>query len=123
MSAGLKDAIDAAFEQRQGVKPGQGGDIAEAVEQALMLLDSGQARVAQKVDGSWIVNDWLKKAILLSFRLNENRLMGGSEPGPWWDKVTPKFSGWTAEAFGRPASAPCQERSCGDQPILLQALS
>lgn len=84
MSAGLKDAIDAAFEQRQGVKPGQGGDIAEAVEQALMLLDSGQARVAQKVDGSWIVNDWLKKAILLSFRLNENRLMGGSEPGPWW---------------------------------------
>ncbi len=101
MSTGLQDAINAAFEQRQGIKPGQGGDIAKAVEQALMLLDSGQARVAQKLDGSWIVNDWLKKAILLSFRLNENRLMGGSEPGPWWDKVPVKFSGWTPEAFGQ----------------------
>jgi 2,3,4,5-tetrahydropyridine-2-carboxylate N-succinyltransferase len=99
MTASLKDAIDAAFEQRQDIKPGQQGDVAEAVEQALALLDSGQARVAEKKDGAWVVNDWLKKAILLSFRLNENRLMGAAVPGPWWDKVPAKFSGWTEERF------------------------
>jgi 2,3,4,5-tetrahydropyridine-2,6-dicarboxylate N-succinyltransferase len=99
MTASLKDAIDAAFEQRQDIKPGQQGDVAEAVEQALALLDSGQARVAEKKDGAWVVNDWLKKAILLSFRLNENRLMGDPVPGPWWDKVPAKFSGWTEERF------------------------
>ncbi len=99
MSTGLKDAINAAFEQRHGIEPGQDEGIAKAVGQALMLLDSGEARVAEKSGGSWIVNDWLKKAILLSFRLNENQLMGGPEPGPWWDKVPAKFSGWTAEAF------------------------
>jgi 2,3,4,5-tetrahydropyridine-2-carboxylate N-succinyltransferase len=95
----LKDAIDAAFERRQDIKPGQAGGVADAVEQALSLLDSGRARVAEKKDGVWIVNDWLKKAILLSFRLNENQLMGQTVPGPWWDKVPAKFSGWTAEAF------------------------
>jgi 2,3,4,5-tetrahydropyridine-2-carboxylate N-succinyltransferase len=99
MTASLKDAIDAAFEQRQDIKPGQQGAVAEAVEQALALLDSGQARVAEKKDGAWVVNDWLKKAILLSFRLNENRLMGGPAPGPWWDKVPAKFTGWTEERF------------------------
>jgi 2,3,4,5-tetrahydropyridine-2,6-dicarboxylate N-succinyltransferase len=99
MTASLKDAIDAAFEQRQDIKPGQQGDVAEAVEQALALLDSGQARVAEKRDGAWVVNDWLKKAILLSFRLNESRLMGDPVPGPWWDKVPAKFSGWTEERF------------------------
>ena len=99
MTAGLKNAIDAAFEQRQDIKPGQQGSVAEAVGQALMLLDSGQARVAEKKDGAWVVNGWLKKAILLSFRLNENRLMGQPVPGPWWDKVPTKFSGWTEESF------------------------
>jgi 2,3,4,5-tetrahydropyridine-2,6-dicarboxylate N-succinyltransferase len=99
MTASLKHAIDAAFEQRQDIKPGQRGAIAEAVEQALALLDSGQARVAEKKDGAWAVNDWLKKAILLSFRLNENRTMGGPVPGPWWDKVPAKFEGWTGETF------------------------
>ena len=99
MTAGLKDAIDAAFEQRQDIEPGQTGAVAEAVEQALTLLDRGQARVAEKIDGVWVVNEWLKKAILLSFRLNENRLMGGPVPGPWWDKVPAKFSGWTEETF------------------------
>jgi 2,3,4,5-tetrahydropyridine-2,6-dicarboxylate N-succinyltransferase len=99
MTARLKDAIDAAFERRQDIKPGQTGDVAEAVEQALALLDSGQMRVAEKKDGAWVVNDWLKKAILLSFRLNENQLMGGPVPGPWWDKVPAKFSSWTGEQF------------------------
>ena len=99
MTAGLKDVIDAAFEQRQDIKPGPKGSVAEAVEQALALLDSGQVRVAEKRGGVWAVNGWLKKAILLSFRLNETRLMGQSVPGPWWDKVPAKFSGWTEESF------------------------
>lgn len=99
MTTGLKDAIEAAFEHRQQIKPGHTDGIAKAVEQTLMLLDTGQARVAEKKDGAWIVNDWLKKAILLSFRLNENKLMGGPLPGPWWDKIPGKFAGWTPEMF------------------------
>jgi len=99
MISALKELIDSAFEERQSLKPGQGGDVAAAVEAALDLLDRGEARVAEKKDGSWIVHDWLKKAILLSFRLNANRLIGEAEPGPWWDKVSTKFSGWSAEAF------------------------
>ena len=81
MSTGLKDAIDAAFERRQDVKPGQDEALPRLLEQALMLLDRVRRALPRNVDGSWIVNDWLKKAILLSFRLNENRLMGGAEPG------------------------------------------
>jgi 2,3,4,5-tetrahydropyridine-2-carboxylate N-succinyltransferase len=99
MAAGLKDAIDAAFERRQDIKPGQDDAAASAVRSALALLDSGRARVAEKINGSWTVHDWLKKAILLSFRLNENRIMGDTIPWPWWDKVELKFSGWTADMF------------------------
>jgi 2,3,4,5-tetrahydropyridine-2-carboxylate N-succinyltransferase len=99
MTASLKDAIEAAFERRQDLKPGQNDAVAHAVESALALLDSGGARVAEKKDGSWIVHDWLKKAILLSFRLNENRLMGDAVPGPWWDKVPAKFAGWSSGRF------------------------
>jgi 2,3,4,5-tetrahydropyridine-2,6-dicarboxylate N-succinyltransferase len=99
MSTGLKEIIDTAFEQRQSLNAGQNDDVAQAVQSALALLDSGQARVAEKIDGAWTVHGWLKKAILLSFRLNENCLMGVSVPGPWWDKVPGKFSGWEAEAF------------------------
>jgi 2,3,4,5-tetrahydropyridine-2,6-dicarboxylate N-succinyltransferase len=107
MTTDLRDVIDAAFEDRQSVKPGQKGEIADAVEAALALLDTGQARVAEKKDGAWIVHDWLKKAVLLSFRLNDNRVMGLAvgpvegplSPGPWWDKVPTKFSGWKADTF------------------------
>jgi 2,3,4,5-tetrahydropyridine-2-carboxylate N-succinyltransferase len=99
MTAGLKEAIDAAFERRQELKPGQDRAVAAAVESALKLLDSGTMRVAEKKDGAWVVNEWLKKAILLSFRLNENRTMGQPEPGPWWDKVPLKFADWTAQGF------------------------
>ncbi len=106
MTTDLKETIDAAFERRQEIKPGHGGEVAEAVEAALALLDSGQARVAEKRDGAWVVNDWLKKAVLLSFRLNDNCVMGPASgapvttaPGPWWDKVPTKFQGWTANNF------------------------
>ena len=67
MTTNLQNVIDAAFEDRVNIKPGQKGEIAEAVEAALALLDSGQARVAEKKDGEWIVHAWLKKAVLLSF--------------------------------------------------------
>jgi 2,3,4,5-tetrahydropyridine-2,6-dicarboxylate N-succinyltransferase len=108
MTAELKAAIDAAFEERHAIKPGQKGEVADAVEAALALLDSGEARVAEKVGAAWVVHEWLKKAVLLSFRLNDNRIMGPAvgapvtgptSPGPWWDKVPTKFSGWTAERF------------------------
>ncbi len=102
MTTNLQNVIDAAFEDRQNIKVGQKGEIADAVEAALALLDSGQARVAEKKDGEWIVHAWLKKAVLLSFRLNDNRIMGSSgtaSPGPWWDKVPTKFSGWTEDRF------------------------
>ena len=108
MTTNLQNVIDAAYEDRQNIKVGQKGEIAEAVEAALALLDSGRARVAEKKDGEWIVHAWLKKAVLLSFRLNDNRIMGPAigapvtgptSPGPWWDKVPTKFSGWTEDRF------------------------
>ncbi len=99
MSTDLKDVIDAAFEQRETVKPGQKGKVADAVEAALTLLDDGRLRVAEKKDGEWLVHPWLKKAVLLSFRLNDNSVIGSASPGPWWDKVPTKFSGWTEDRF------------------------
>jgi len=100
MTNDLKAVIDAAFEDRQSIRFGQKGEIAEAVEAALSLLDEGKARVAEKVGGEWVVNQWLKKAVLLSFRLNDNTLLGdGEAPGPWWDKVPSKFAGWDEARF------------------------
>jgi 2,3,4,5-tetrahydropyridine-2-carboxylate N-succinyltransferase len=107
MRAELQRVIDAAWEDRDSVGPGIGGEVRDAVEGAIGLLDSGKARVAEKDEGGWTVNQWLKKAILLSFRLNENHLIEsmpgylGSRhtPGPWWDKVPSKFRGWHEENF------------------------
>ncbi|MFT4078045.1 2,3,4,5-tetrahydropyridine-2,6-dicarboxylate N-succinyltransferase [Rhodomicrobium sp.] len=100
MTNDLKAVIDAAFEDRQSIRFGQKGEIAEAVEAALSLIDEGKARVAEKVGGEWVVNQWLKKAVLLSFRLNDNTLLGdGEAPGPWWDKVPSKFAGWDEARF------------------------
>lgn len=102
---GLKETIEAAYEARPSIVPGQGGNVANAVEAALDLLDRGEVRVAEKISGSWIIHEWLKKAILLGFRLKNSTLMGESggdetaAPGPWWDKVPLKFSGWSADRF------------------------
>jgi len=97
----LAKTIDAAFDQRDGVTPSTKGPVREAVEAALDLLDRGAARVAEKQpDGSWRVNQWLKKAVLLSFRLNDMTVIGGG-PGKaaWWDKVASKFDGWDEQKF------------------------
>ena len=72
----LQPAIEAAWEARDTLTPETRGETRDAVQAALDLLDSGQARVAEKIDGTWTTHQWLKKAVLLSFRLNANRLMG-----------------------------------------------
>ncbi len=103
--ARLHTLIDQAFEDRARITPETAGDVRDAVEAALDLLDSGKARVAEKIPGatgpnSWKVNQWLKKAVLLSFRLNENRIIAGGPGGAaWWDKVPSKFEGWGENRF------------------------
>ncbi|MEM7068386.1 MAG: 2,3,4,5-tetrahydropyridine-2,6-dicarboxylate N-succinyltransferase [Pseudomonadota bacterium] len=97
----LEATIEAAFENRDSVSISTQGEIREAVEEALNLLDSGKARVADRgEDGSWTVNQWLKKAVLLSFRLNDMEvIMGGNGQSTWWDKVPSKFEGWGENRF------------------------
>jgi 2,3,4,5-tetrahydropyridine-2-carboxylate N-succinyltransferase len=99
--AELASTIDDAFEHREGIGPATRGAVREAVEAALDLLDSGRARVAEKAaDGTWRVNQWLKKAVLLSFRLNDMAIIpGGPGHAVWWDKVASKFDGWEAARF------------------------
>jgi 2,3,4,5-tetrahydropyridine-2,6-dicarboxylate N-succinyltransferase len=99
--AELAKTIDAAFEQRNDVGPSTKGPVRDAVEQALDLLDRGAARVAEKgADGAWQVNQWLKKAVLLSFRLNDMSVIpGGPGKAVWWDKVPSKFDGWGDNRF------------------------
>jgi 2,3,4,5-tetrahydropyridine-2-carboxylate N-succinyltransferase len=98
--ADLAAKIDAAFEARAEINLATKGEVREAVETALALLDSGQARVAEKIDGKWQVNQWLKKAVLLSFRLNDNKLIEGAPGGSsYWDKVPTKFEGWGENRF------------------------
>ena len=95
----LETAIEAAWEARDTVTPAS-EDVRAVVEQALELLDSGKARVAEKVGGEWQVNQWLKKAVLLSFRLSDNVPMDfGAGGAPAFDKVPLKFTGWDADRF------------------------
>ena len=100
MSADLAAAIEQAWENRAEVTPAS-KDVGEAVEAALALLDSGKARVAEPDGaGGWTVNQWLKKAVLLSFRLNDNAVVAGGAAGaPAFDKVPSKFDGWDADAW------------------------
>jgi 2,3,4,5-tetrahydropyridine-2-carboxylate N-succinyltransferase len=104
-SSNFETLIDAAWEDRDSISTDTGGEIRDAIEAALDGLDSGKFRVAEKRSGGWQVNQWLKKAVLLSFRLNETVVIPGG-PGdpargasPWWDKVPSKFSGWDAGRF------------------------
>ena len=95
----LSAAIEAAWDARDTVTP-ESADVRRAVEAAFGLLESGAARVAEKIDGAWAVNQWLKKAVLLSFRLNDNVLVeGGAAGAPAFDKVASKFAGWDAARF------------------------
>jgi len=98
--AALEKTIDAAFDDRANVSPSTTGAVRAAVDEALALLDSGKVRVAEKGDGGWTVNQWLKKAVLLSFRLNAMAVIkGGPGDSTWWDKVPSKFDGWGPQEF------------------------
>ncbi len=101
----LKSVIEAAWQDREGISPATGGEVRDAIEAALDGLDSGELRVAEKSDGAWHVNQWLKMAVLVSFRLYDMAPMRGgpSDPergeAPWFDKVAPKFAGWGENQF------------------------
>jgi 2,3,4,5-tetrahydropyridine-2,6-dicarboxylate N-succinyltransferase len=96
----LQTVIEAAWDARDTVNPATQGEVREAVETALDLLDQGRARVAAKQGNEWIVNQWLKKAVLLSFRLYDMAPIAGAPDGAtWWDKVPSKFAGMTPESF------------------------
>ncbi|MFL5258822.1 MAG: 2,3,4,5-tetrahydropyridine-2,6-dicarboxylate N-succinyltransferase [Hyphomicrobiales bacterium] len=96
----IEKIIEQAWERRDEITPGTGGEVRSAVERALAMLDRGEARVAEKQNGEWVTNQWLKKAVLLSFRLNDMTLIGNGPGGAaWWDKVPSKFEGWTGEKF------------------------
>ncbi len=99
--ADLAKIIDEAFEQREHIGPATKGPVREAVEAALDLLDRGAKRVAEReANGRWRVNQWLKKAVLLSFRLNDMSVIsGGPGKAVWWDKVSSKFEGWDEARF------------------------
>ena len=99
----LARIIDGAFEDRDKIGPKTRGAVRKAVDSALAQLDAGEARVAERqVDGRWQVNQWLKKAVLLSFRLNDMSVIaGGPGTAVWWDKVDSKFKGWTPARFRR----------------------
>jgi 2,3,4,5-tetrahydropyridine-2-carboxylate N-succinyltransferase len=99
----LKAEVDSAWASRDTLSPTTGGGVRTAVEEVLRRLDSGELRVAEKSGGAWITHQWLKEAILLSFRLYPNEVMRagalGGQVGPWWDKVPGKFDGWEAARF------------------------
>jgi 2,3,4,5-tetrahydropyridine-2-carboxylate N-succinyltransferase len=99
--AQLQPVVESAFERRDAIGVSTGGEVRHAVEAALQLLDDGKARVAERGgDGAWVVNEWLKKAVLLSFRLNDMSVIPGGPGGAqWWDKVPSKFEGWGENRF------------------------
>jgi len=97
--AALQQIIETAFEQRLSITPSNvSPEVKHAVETVLALLDSGQARVAEKIAGEWVTHQWLKKAVLLSFRINDNQLMDGAE-SRFYDKVPLKYANYSAERF------------------------
>jgi 2,3,4,5-tetrahydropyridine-2-carboxylate N-succinyltransferase len=98
--ADLAATIEAAWEDRAAVSTDTRGNVRDAVEAALDLLDGGSVRVAEKIGDDWVVNQWLKKAVLLSFRLTPMAMIPGAPGGAsWWDKVPSKFAGMDAAAF------------------------
>ena len=100
MSQDLQAVVETAWENRDAISVATQGAVREAVEETLSRLDAGTLRVASRGDdGVWTTHQWTKQAILLSFRLNANQLVEADMPGPYWDKVPSKFSGWDAARF------------------------
>lgn len=97
--------IDTAWENRSAINSSTSGETRDAIEQVITSLDSGQYRVTEKSGSDWVVNQWLKKAVLMSFRLNDSTVIssglnyGDMGDAPWFDKVPSKFSGWTHDDY------------------------
>lgn len=105
VKAQLESVIESAFDNRDSVNYDTKGEIRDAVNATLDMMDAGELRVAEKTSGEWVVNQWAKKAVLLSFRLNDMETIAGA-PGVnanWWDKVPSKFEGWGEEDFRKAA--------------------
>jgi 2,3,4,5-tetrahydropyridine-2-carboxylate N-succinyltransferase len=104
MTGDLQAVIDRAWDDRDGIGPDTKGEVRQAVDAAIAALDSGKARIAEKEGAVWAVHQWLKKAVLLSFRLNPMEAIGGGPGGAhWWDKVPSKFAGWGDKDFAAAA--------------------
>ncbi|HEC09412.1 MAG TPA: 2,3,4,5-tetrahydropyridine-2,6-dicarboxylate N-succinyltransferase [Acidimicrobiales bacterium] len=100
ISDALVEVVDQAWEARDSLGPGTTGEVREVVDRILDALDSGTLRVADKDSGEWVVHQWVKKAVLLSFRLNPMEVIEGGPGGAvWWDKVPSKFAGWGSAEF------------------------
>jgi 2,3,4,5-tetrahydropyridine-2-carboxylate N-succinyltransferase len=100
MSEQPEAVIDRAWDQRESLGPSTRGEVRLAVDSAIAALDRGEARIAEKVGREWTVHQWLKKAVLLSFRLNPMEMIAGGPAGAhWWDKVPSKFAGWGQREF------------------------
>jgi len=96
----LKSFIDGAFDHASEITPDTKGVVRDAVEEVLNLLDKGELRVAEKVGREWVVHQWVKKAILLSFRLEDaHKIPGGPDGSSWWDKIPVKFEKWKTKDF------------------------
>ena len=100
MTADLQSVIERAWDARDSVGPASKGEVRHAVDAAIAALDSGEARIAEKTSDGWTVRQWLRKAVLLSFRLNPKEAIAGGPGGAhWWDKVASKFAGWGEQEF------------------------
>ena len=122
----LAALINAAWEDRAELTTDTTGEVREAVDASLSLLDSGEVRVAEPDgEGGWTVNEWLKKAVLLSFRLNPNVIMDGGpgHRGTWWDKVPSKFEGWGGQSLKPQGFGPSRQRRFAVAHISRQARS
>ena len=96
----LQNNIENIWLNKESVNSNSSGEVKDYIEKTLQLLDSGQIRVSEKINGTWTVNEWIKKAVLLSFRIRPLDLIdGGPENSKWWDKIPSKFSEWTQEDF------------------------
>jgi len=104
MDQQLQAVIDRAWEERDSVGPTTRGEVRHAVDEVIAQLDRGDARIAEQRNGEWTVHQWLKKAVLLSFRLNPMEAISGAPGGShWWDKVPSKFAGWGEKEFASAA--------------------
>jgi 2,3,4,5-tetrahydropyridine-2-carboxylate N-succinyltransferase len=104
MTNDLQAVIEGAWEERDSIGPNAKGEVRQAVGAAIAALDSGQARIAEQQGDQWTIHQWLKKAVLLSFRLNPMEAIAGGPGGThWWDKVPSKFAGWGDKEFAAAA--------------------